>query len=95
MNVDALLLSPLTWLVVALAVLLIDVFLAFVLLPFSVAALFLVAFTFVDARGWFGIDLLQGWRDAALAYGIAALVGVVVLRRVIRRGERTRDINDY
>jgi Cu/Ag efflux pump CusA len=95
-TIDALLLSPLTWLVAALAILLIDVFLAFVLLPFSLAALLLVALTFADQRGAFGVTLLHDWQDVALAYGIAALLGVIALRRLLRRGQRgSRDINDY
>lgn len=89
--------QPLAWLAAGLAIVLIDVFLGMVLLPFAVAAGLLAAATFVDQRAWFGgLTLVPSWQAAAIAYGVLVLVGYAVVRWGAGRGAGARrDVNDY
>ena len=98
MNLEPLLLSPLTWVVVGLLVLLIDIFLLnFVLVPFSIGAGIVAMLAFSDASALLGsFTFFSSWRDVALAYGVLVVVGYLLLRRSIQRWNRgKRDINEY
>ncbi len=89
--------QPLAWLAAGLAIVLVDVFLGLVLLPFGVAAGLLAVATFVDRQGWFeSLVLVPTWQAAAIAYGVLVVVGYVVVRVGAGRGVGgRRDVNDY
>ena len=89
--------QPLAWLAAGLAIVLVDVFLGMVLLPFAVAAGLLAAATFVDQQGWLGgLVLVPSWRVAAIAYGVLVVVGYALVRFAVGRGSGARrDVNDY
>ena len=89
--------QPLAWLAAGLAVVLVDVFLGMVLLPFAVAAGLLAAATFVDRQGWFGgFAIVPSWQVAAIVYGVLVVVGYAVVRWGAGRGAGARrDVNDY
>jgi membrane protein implicated in regulation of membrane protease activity len=89
--------QPLAWVVAGLAIVLIDVFLGMVLLPFAVAAGLVAVATFVDRQGWLAsLVLVPSWQVAAIAYGVLVVVGYVVVRVGAGRGAGgRRDVNDY
>lgn len=89
--------QPLAWLAAGLLVVLVDVFLGMVLLPFAVAAVLVAAATFVDAQAWLGgVRLLPTWQAATIAYGVLVVLGYVVVRWGAGRGVGARkDVNDY
>jgi membrane protein implicated in regulation of membrane protease activity len=89
--------QPLAWLAAGLAIVLVDVFLGMVLLPFAVAAALLAGATFVDRQGWLAsLTLVPSWQAAAVAYGVLVVVGYVVVRVGAGRGAGgRRDVNDY
>ena len=89
--------QPLAWLAAGLAIVLVDVFLGLVLLPFGVAAGLLAVATFVDRQGWFeSLVLVPTWQVAAIAPGVLVVVGYVVGRAGAGRGVGgRRDVNDY
>ena len=89
--------QPLAWLAAGLAIVLVDVFLGMVLLPFAVAAGLLAVAAFVDQQGWLAnLTLLPSWQAAAIAYGVLVGVGYLVVRFAAGRGAGgRRDVNDY
>ena len=89
--------EPLAWLAAGLVILVIDLFLGLVLLPFAVAAGLLALAAFVDRLGWFGgFALVASWQVAAITYGVLVVVGYVVVRWMVGRGSGARrDINEY
>lgn len=98
MSLEALLLSPLTWVAVGLLILLVDIFLlAMVLVPFSIGAGIVAALAFSDQFGLLrDFTFFDSWRDVALAYGLLVLAGYLLLHRSIRRWSRgSHDINEY
>ncbi len=97
MDLAALWEQPLAWLAAGLAILVVDLFLGLVLLPFAVAAGLLALATFVDRLGWFGgTALVPSWQASAIVYGVLVIVGYAVVRWAVGRGSGARrDINDY
>jgi membrane protein implicated in regulation of membrane protease activity len=96
--VEAIILSPVTWVVVALTIGLLDVFvLGFVLLPFSLAAGLIAVLGFVDQLAVLGaFRFFNAWTDLALAYGVLVVLAYLLLRNAVRRWNRGRkDVNDY
>lgn len=89
--------EPLAWLATGLAILVVDLFLGLVLLPFAVAAGLLALAAFVDRLGWLGaLTLVPSWQAAAITYGVLVLVGYAVVRWAVGRGSGAkRDINEY
>jgi membrane protein implicated in regulation of membrane protease activity len=89
--------EPLAWLAAGLVILLVDLFLGMVLLPFAVAAGLLAVGALVDRLGWLGgFALLPSWQAAAIAYGVLVVVGYVVVRGTVGRGAGSRpDVNEY
>jgi hypothetical protein len=89
--------EPMAWLAVGLGILVVDLFLGMVLLPFAVAAGLLAVATLVDRQGWFGgFALLPTWQTAAIAYGVLVVVGYAVVRWTVGRGTGARpDVNEY
>jgi membrane protein implicated in regulation of membrane protease activity len=97
-NLEGLLLSPLTWVGVGLLLLLIDIFLLnMVLVPFSIASGIVAVLAFSDQSGVLGgFTFFDSWRDVALAYSLLVVAGYLLLRRAIGRWSRgSRDINEY
>lgn len=89
--------EPLAWLAAGLVIVLVDLFLGMVLLPFAVAAGLLAVGTLVDRLGWFGgFALVPSWQAAAISYGVLVVVGYAVVRWGVGRGAGARrDINEY
>lgn len=97
MDLSALWAQPLAWLAAGLAILVVDLFLGLVLLPFAVAAGLLALATLLDRLGWFGAwTLVPSWQAAAITYGVLVVVGYAVVRWAVGRGSGARrDINEY
>lgn len=95
---EGVVLAPITWVVIALVMVLIDLFLlGLVLLPFAIAAGLIAVLAFVDGTSWLPtITFFSSWTDVALAYGVLSVAGFFVLKGSLRRWSRGhRDVNDY
>jgi membrane protein implicated in regulation of membrane protease activity len=86
--VDAWWSDPVVWTVAALALVLVDVFLGFVLLPFA------AGFALLALASLAGVVVT--WQHAAFGYAVAVVAGYLLLRWVLARGAgRRKDVNDY
>lgn len=80
--------DPVVWTVAALALVLVDVFLGFVLLPFAAGFALLAALALVGG--------VPSWQVAAFVYAASVVAGYLALRWALKRGEAGRkDVNDY
>lgn len=89
--------EPYTWIILALIVLVIDIFLGFVLLPFGISALGIAFLVFSDKNSLFGdFHFFQTWENIISYYAILTIVTMVIIKFVFRKSSNVNsDINHY
>lgn len=87
------------WIILGIALIGLDLLvgLNFFALALGTAALTLAALVFVETEIWYADVLLLGnWRDAAIAYAVASVAEVYLIKRFFKRSVDDKpDINKY
>ena len=89
--------EPYTWLILGLLVIIIDIFLGFVLLPFGIAALVIAGLIFSDQNMIFGdFIFFETWRDVLIYYAVLSLCSVGMIKLIFQKSKKGKsDINQY
>ena len=85
------------WIILGLGIIIIDIFLGFILLPFAISSLLIAILIFSDQNLFLGdFVFFETWRDIFLYYAVLLLVSLGVLRLFAKQGKKGKvDINDY
>lgn len=89
--------QPYVWIIFGLTILIVDIFLGFILLPFSISALIIGGVIYSDQNLVFGdFIVFETWRQIILSYAVLSLVSVGLLRFFLHSRKRDKfDINKY
>ena len=89
--------QPYVWIILGLSIVIIDIFLGFVLLPFGISSLVIGALIFCDQRMvWGEFVLFETWRDILLYFALLSLVSLGVIRLLVKMSNKGNcDINEY
>ena len=89
--------QPHIWLILGLILLIADIFLGFVLLPFSISALIIAALIYSDKNLVF-VDFIffESWRDILIYYSVLIVLSLITLRYILQLRKKDKsDINKY
>ncbi|MDP7101195.1 MAG: hypothetical protein QF503_08595 [Rhodospirillales bacterium] len=89
--------QPYVWIILGLVIIIADIFLGFILLPFGIAALLIAILIFTD-RSMILVDFIffETWRDILLYYALLSLIALGAIRLFVKKGKKGKaDINDY
>lgn len=83
--------------ILGLVVIIIDIFLGFILLPFGISALLIAILIFSDQNLILGdFVFFETWRDILLYYSLLTFMALGALRVFVRKRKKGKaDINDY
>ena len=89
--------QPYVWIILGLGIIIIDIFLGFILLPFGISALLIAILIFSDQNSILGdFVFFETWRDILLYYALLSLIALGALRLFAKKGKKEKaDINDY
>ncbi len=89
--------QPHIWLILGLILLIADIFLGFVLLPFSISAFIIAALIYADKNLVF-VDFIffESWRDILIYYSVLIVISLIALRYILQSRKKDKsDINKY
>ncbi len=89
--------QPYFWIILGLAIVIVDIFLGFILLPFGVSAFFIAILIFCDRYLIFSdFVFFETWRDILLYYAALSLIALGALRLFFNKKQTKKgDINEY
>ena len=89
--------QPYAWLILGISIIIIDVFLGFVLLPFGISSLMVSGLMFSDKFILFeDFIFFDTWQDILLCYALLSLVSVGILKVLLQNKIFSKtDINKY
>ena len=89
--------QPYVWIILGLLIIIIDIFLGFILLPFGISALLIAILIFVDRSSFLGdFIFFENWRDIIIYYAVLLLITLGAIKIFFQKGKsKTKDINDY
>ena len=89
--------QPYVWLILGLVIIIIDIFLGFILLPFGISSFLIAILLFCDRHLIFSdFVFFETWRDILLYYALLSLIALGGLRLFFNKNKRNNaDITDY
>ena len=89
--------QPYVWIILGLSIIIIDIFLGFILLPFGISALLIAILILTDQNSIFrDFVFFETWRDILLYYALLSLIALGALRLFAKKGKKGKtDINEY
>ena len=89
--------QPYFWIILGLIIIIIDIFLGFILLPFGISALLIAVLIFTDRKSILGdFFFFETWRDICLYYALLSLIALGALKLFFKKSKKGKaDINDY
>jgi len=89
--------QPYLWLILGLVIIIIDIFLGFILLPFGISSFLIAILLFCDRHLIFSdFVFFETWRDILLYYALLSLIALAGLRLFFNKNKSINaDINDY
>ncbi len=89
--------QPYVWVILGLSILIIDIFLGFILLPFGISSLIISGLMYSDKYMLFGdFIFFETWQDILVYFAVLSLCSVGIVRFVFQKNNSDKpDINQY